>query len=816
MKSSIWRKLGRLVGAGSPPGVGSGSSAGVEAHPDAGANPATVVDDVVVLPVPHAVDRQDEASGLVLTDEFLHALDLLDAGEHVFVTGKAGTGKSTLIRHYLATTSRNCVVAAPTGIAALNVDGYTVHRLFGFRPSTTIDDVSGKDYKPGRNAGMLKSIDTLVIDEASMVRADLFDCIAVALERFGPKPGSPFGGVQIVLVGDLYQLPPVVTDGETEYFSSTYATPYFFSATRYRRDEFPTVRLTKIFRQAGDRQLTGILNAIQEGTIDDDAREVLNGRKDAGFEPPLDEYWLTLTTTNRMAESRNRSQLDRVDQPQHQHVAMRRGELDKFEPPTPETLHFKVGAQVMLLNNDSADRWVNGTLGRIVGVSLEDPEDPAVMVSIRDGRTVRMVPHTWDITRPSVQGGRLVHESIGSYTQFPFKLAWAITIHKSQGQTLERVVVDLTGGTFAYGQLYVALSRCTSMAGLVLERDVLPKDLKVDHRIKRFLAFGEARAVPAPHVYLGLTFIGDEGRAWRPRPIEIAAVTDDGESISTFVDPERDLGTAGHDYGFTAGLAQLSPRLPQAWTALAPLLAGRTPVGVDLDRSLGYLDFEFKRLGQVVPMPNGIDLDTSVLTSVEAGRLHAPTALERALTARSIADRVKASDPYANEFLECSGAGYLLQREEGKLKFELGKVATNHSPDHGGLATLVREKIEGKVLSAESLEALRDLEQDVGASIIPEQSQMSVSAIEVLEPGARVCFTGTVSYQGKTYSKEDLTSLAEQHGLVAVNNVTKTKCDVLVCAELGTQSGKAQLAAKYGKPTISAADFLAWATYRES
>jgi len=249
---------------------------------------------------------------IVLTDEFRQALALLAGGKHLFLTGKAGTGKSTLIRRFMAETDRNVVVVAPTGIAALNVDGYTIHRLFGFRPTTTLRDVRGGNYRPGRFTKTLASLDTLIIDEASMVRADVFDSLAAALERFGPTPGQPFGGVQIVLVGDLYQLPPVVTEGEAEYFSTSYQTPYFFSANSFRCEDFPTVALTTVFRQLGDDRMTAILNEIREGVLLGHAREQLNARTDPDFVPPEDELWLTLAPTNRLVSARNRQQLERL------------------------------------------------------------------------------------------------------------------------------------------------------------------------------------------------------------------------------------------------------------------------------------------------------------------------------------------------------------------------------------------------------------------------------------------------------------------------------------------------------------------------
>jgi ATP-dependent DNA helicase PIF1 len=215
-------------------------------------------------------------SGVIeLTEEFVRALEYLNEGSHLFLTGKAGTGKSTLVRHHIATTERNVVVAAPTGIAALNVHGYTLHRLFSFTPTTTIEDVLGSNYYPGRFSKAIKALDTLIIDEASMVRADLFDMIEAALRRFGPRPGERFGGAQVVLVGDLLQLPPVVTALESQFFTTRYETPFFFSADTFDRDNFPTVALTKVFRQLGDQRLNSILNAVREGVLVSEAAKEL-------------------------------------------------------------------------------------------------------------------------------------------------------------------------------------------------------------------------------------------------------------------------------------------------------------------------------------------------------------------------------------------------------------------------------------------------------------------------------------------------------------------------------------------------------------
>lgn len=275
------------------------------------------------------------AQPLTITAEFAEGLERLERGESLFLTGRAGTGKSTLIRRFLATTERKVVVAAPTGIAALNVEGYTIHRLFSFPAGVDVGHVRSARYFPGKAPAAL---DTLILDEASMIRADLFDCLAIALERFGPRRGKPFGGVQVVLVGDLFQLPPVVTEAEKRYFTEQYDSPYFFSAEHYDRERFPMVELTTVFRQIGDSRLIEILNDVRDGSLLEAARAELNTRTVPEFEPPTDEFWLTLTTTNRIADTRNRAMLARVPGSERTQYAATTGDVERFAPPAPAVL----------------------------------------------------------------------------------------------------------------------------------------------------------------------------------------------------------------------------------------------------------------------------------------------------------------------------------------------------------------------------------------------------------------------------------------------------------------------------------------------
>jgi hypothetical protein len=709
-----------------------------------------------------------------------------------------------------------------------------------------VGDVLGKDYYPGRFAKAIKGMDTLIIDEASMVRADLLDMVEAALRRFGPNPGEAFGGVQVVLVGDLFQLPPVVAPSELDFFSTRYKTEFFFSADSFERDLFPTVVLTKVFRQIGDRRLTAILNAVREGVLVDEVESELGARVIPDFEPPDDEFWLTLASTNSIVTSRNHLQLERLPTREHVRIATHTGDLELFDVSVEEVLRYKEGAQVMMLTNDTSNRWVNGTLGRIV--SVEDDAEPLVTIEFRDGRTAHAGLHTWEVTRPVVESGVLRHEVVGTFTQLPFKLAWAITIHKSQGQTVDNLIVDLAGGAFASGQVYVALSRCTSLGGLVLKQRMRPKDLKTDRRVIRFMQQAMSTTAGAKYCAIATLSVGNVGRMWRPRPVELAVAFDDGTSLSTLINPASDLFTARDDYNITVADVLLAPSLVEAWSVLGPVLEGWTPVGVDIDTTLGHIDFELKRNEATVALPVGISIPEDVLAPAEQLALVAPSALGRATAQLAAFQRLGLEDAAAGPFGDAREfdvrATFLLTRDPwapvpqppqmpsfsglAEISRELSAVlldgataanAKRRSETLDGVRRLVGQGLTMKVrgllpLPSTLAEKLSEVDELLGTSLVSAHrgAIAETPSIEaVLLHGAVFCISGTPhTRSGDRIEKSEVGALAARHGLVWVDRFGKKVCDVLVVAEERSQSGKAKKAAEWGMPVFSLDQFWQW------
>jgi ATP-dependent exoDNAse (exonuclease V) alpha subunit len=421
-----------------------------------------------------------------LTPEARAALTWFDTSrQHVFLTGRAGTGKSTLLQHFRGTTRKRLAVLAPTGVAAVNVQGQTIHSFFGFGPGITPEQA--RRHATAKKQ-LYRNLQAIVIDEISMVRADLLDCIDAFLRLNGPRSGEPFGGVQMILIGDLYQLPPVVQADEEDLFITHYTSPFFFDAKVLQHTSFDVVQLTKVYRQH-DADFVDLLDAVRTATMSQQQFAMLNACYHADLTGIDREQYVGLVTTNAMADRINAFHLDRIDRPAHAFTGTVSGTFNRPQLPTDETLTLKAGARIMMLNNEPRGRWVNGTLGRVDAIDNRD-DTLSIRVELESGYAGKIQPFTWESIRyrfnPRTQ--QIESEVVGSFTQYPLRLAWGSTIHKAQGKTFDRVVVDFGRGTFAPGQAYVALSRCRRLEGLVLRKPLQPEHVQIDPRVQAFFA----------------------------------------------------------------------------------------------------------------------------------------------------------------------------------------------------------------------------------------------------------------------------------------------------------------------------------------
>jgi ATP-dependent DNA helicase PIF1 len=427
----------------------------------------------------------NEKKPLQLNDDFKHVLDRLESGgASMFITGRAGTGKSTLLQIFRKTTKKNVVVLAPTGVAALNVGGQTIHSFFGFPGRMITPDVADRQVYQKHLIRMYKGMDVLVIDEISMVRADLLDGIDIFLRR-NRDASQPFGGVQVVFFGDLFQLPPVVKRDpvEMQRFTEYYTSPYFFAAHAMQKMDLELYELEQVFRQES-RYFLRLLEAIRMGEMDEDDLNDLNLRHDPHFEKT--EGYITLAARNATVEEINKRAMAELPGHEMLYTAHVKGSFDPTQYPIEDILSLREGAQVMFVKNDPERNFVNGTIGTIAELKID-----TVIVQIEDGKggykdieTGRMdwnhIKYTADATE------KISAETVGTFSQIPLKPAWAVTIHKSQGKTFDKVIIDLSGGAFEHGQLYVALSRCRTIEGVVLRKPVEYRDIITDERIVEF------------------------------------------------------------------------------------------------------------------------------------------------------------------------------------------------------------------------------------------------------------------------------------------------------------------------------------------
>lgn len=762
---------------------------------------------------------------ITITNEFNEALNIIAQRQNLTISGRAGTGKSTLLRLALSQIDSNKIlVVAPTGVAALNVGGITIHRAFSFRPGMYPSDL-GPDGKWGPSKQLqkvLRALDVLVIDEISMVRADLFDMMDIALRTLRNND-RPFGGVQLILVGDLLQLPPVVEENESQLFNSHWKTPFFFSSQVYQRLELKHVQLMTVWRQS-DSHFIDLLNQVREGNIDGAGLELLNRQVDPYFE--LDDEWVALAPHKRQVAKINQSHLRKLEGPILTSEAEYNSVNENYDFGGEDILNYAVGARAMTIINDQDERFVNGSFGTIVAATNKT----ITMVMDETDQTVELEKHTWSVHTPALVGGQITSNVTGTIYQFPVILAWAVTIHKSQGKTIPKLFIDLSNGIAMEGQLYVALSRAVSLENLRLNRPIKPKYVKANNSLVRVIRRNTSEITDTTR-FVFVTFDGvDFGVSRHVIRIHVVIVNEKKivADFGTWINPMADLGDFREANNIPPfGLAP-APRLGDFW----PLLLRQAEGGLVIGDQLPMLEqaVKYQHRGMEICLGLGYDISELNLSLSATGvddkaremaqmyldnRLNisegtvVPPADANAVGALFVPTWSGEKPPVLDWSRTNDNDAAWASYAGADVPPELAQ-AENHVQPAMSMAAWANERNAWNETVRAEVRAQVD-RADAGEVELQEVTNHAVDFSEYFRAGTRVALTGNHGLLfGKSVTDDEVKELFAQRDLKWKSSVSRTQCDILVAHDPSTMSRKAQAAREYGHPIVALDDFEEW------
>ncbi len=791
-------------------------------------------------------NRSSSSGGVIVTEEFRRCLKEVKQGANLFITGKAGTGKSTLLRLIQKRMGRKQVaVVAPTGVAALNVDGSTIHKYFGFRPDLT------PDLRKYGAPDHLADIDILVIDEVSMVRADLMDMVSKALQ-FARGSWDPFGGTQIVMIGDLFQLPPVSGD---ELRDTYYATDFFFSSKAFLESRISTIELTQVFRQK-DSAFVDVLNAIRDGSVTTEHLSRLNSRHDPSFEHGADPAAsgdhtrsMTIATTRAYVDEINNRHLSVIPEPETVYTARRSGEIEDSKFDGLEELRLKPGAQVMMLINQ--DGYANGTVAEVRALGRN--EITVYLPDIDEERNV--VRHTWEILKPVRKGGKIEKEVIGTFEQFPMQLAWAVTVHKSQGKTFDRVVFDCKR-IFEDGQTYVALSRCTSLDGLTLTQPIEPRHIKISSAVRRF--YRSATRVRTPVMSGPIAFVGlhTTGIDKYRKLVEIGIIrVVAGKEVcrfSTLIAPGRDASDAA-SVGINASDLTMCPSIEEARDLVGLALDGASVIGCRAHDIFALSEWPESVLDEGVPFELGeipfgkgekpTALDLAEQAMADFARLHVAhrkrveavpvrflshtirsgsylfsrepiEGMEPILNSEAFARLEPESQAEARLGIAVALIGYGSAVAVAKASALLASEPASSPRIEAMRAALLLKAEKDRLISATEADFVNRFSEVLAVSTSTCVVEQDCRAKATFRKGMKIYLSGGPGKAGSPcegMSKEDMRDRCAHAGLVFLGELRKKdNPDAVVVADLSTEGGSRRKADRWEVPVMSWEELLLW------